>query len=245
MAGLLLAGFVFAQDRGPAGSTQESDQILTLVGFTFAAVDACKQSHPTLAPQVDQAFGQWRTRNKKYVELALRDQRFEALKKDLLASRPPKPLAESQCRDTIRSLGVSAESDIDALRSRNQSAGGSGNSQDSIGYPSVQAALDALRHNPSAKFKQEAGWTIVTDGNVFWSFTPQTHPAHPAAVKRTVFEKDGAIYIQMSALCQSDKAPCDKLIEDFKVLNGKVQAELQRRAGQSAPSVPRFDGVRK
>ncbi|MDJ0968921.1 MAG: hypothetical protein QNJ06_03390 [Kiloniellales bacterium] len=88
-------------------------------------------------------------------------------------------------------------------------------------------AFEALRADPNAQISTHQGWTIVsqeTEGqSVLWSFTPASHPAHPATVKRTVFEKDGAIYIDMTALCQADKASCDELVEQFRELNEKIR----------------------
>ena len=96
----------------------------------------------------------------------------------------------------------------------------------SIGYKTVDLALDALRNKSGTKFSSQGGWTIVedTEGSnmVLWSFTPSTHPAHPAAIKRKVLEKDKKIYIQMSALCQAKKADCDKLIKEFEQLNNNI-----------------------
>jgi hypothetical protein len=73
--------------------------------------------------------------------------------------------------------------------------------QGSIGYPSVAAALGALRAKPNVRIATQGGWTIVDDraDKSIWSFTPAGHPAYPAAVKRSFVEKDGAIYIEISA----------------------------------------------
>src|SRR5258706_8300644 len=73
-----------------------------------------------------------------------------------------------------------------------------------IGYPTVAAALEALRGRNDVKISVQGGWTIVEDrsANTFWSFTPSNHPAHPAAVKRTIVSREGGIVIEMTALCQ-------------------------------------------
>ena len=60
-----------------------------------------------------------------------------------------------------------------------------------------------------------------------WSFTPESHPAHPAAIKREVIERDGMVYIDMNALCQAEKRECDALIEQFKEINGKIRESMQ------------------
>lgn len=96
----------------------------------------------------------------------------------------------------------------------------------SIGYKTVELALQALKNKDDTKLSIQGGWTIVEDKEesnlVLWSFTPESHPAHPAAIKRKVLEKNQAIYIQMSALCQAKKAECDKLMKEFEQLNKNI-----------------------
>ncbi|TKB45369.1 molecular chaperone DnaJ [Thalassotalea mangrovi] len=100
--------------------------------------------------------------------------------------------------------------------------------ESAIGYGTVDAALTALKEKPDTKLSVQGGWTIIEDkedGNfVLWSFTPESHEAHPAAVKRTILEKDKHIYVRMSALCQAEKEPCDKLMEQFEQLNKQIMA---------------------
>jgi hypothetical protein len=102
--------------------------------------------------------------------------------------------------------------------------------QGSIGYPSVAAALGALRAKSNVRISVQGGWTIVDDHDdlSLWSFTPANHPAYPAAVKRKIIQKDGAIYIEMSALCEASKVECDKLIAEFKALNEKVRERVRK-----------------
>jgi hypothetical protein len=108
-----------------------------------------------------------------------------------------------------------------------------------IGYPTVAAALDALRARSDVKISVRGGWTVVDDrpANTFWSFTPPNHPAHPAAVKRTIVPRDGGIYVDMTALCQASKVACDKLITEFKELNERMTQSMRSKA-QSAQSAP-------
>ena len=104
-----------------------------------------------------------------------------------------------------------------------------------IGYPSVTEALAALRGNPSISESEKEGWLIFSDGAdyVLWSFTPYTHPAHPAAVRRQAIEKDGAVYIEISVLCQSTKESCDQLVRDFQHLNERMRQALSPPDGQT------------
>jgi len=94
----------------------------------------------------------------------------------------------------------------------------------SIGYPSVEAALAALRAKPGVNFSEQGGWTIVEDRNsaTLWSFTPASHPAHPSAVKRQLVTEKGSVDLMMSVSCRATKAVCDALVRDFEVLNQQM-----------------------
>jgi hypothetical protein len=100
-----------------------------------------------------------------------------------------------------------------------------------IGHTTVAAALEALRAEPSAQFREQRGWTIVAsrerDAPVEWFFTPEGHDAHPAVVKRTALERDGVGLIDLAALCQSEQPACDRLLDDFR-----QQHELDRAAAR-------------
>jgi hypothetical protein len=99
-----------------------------------------------------------------------------------------------------------------------------------IGYPTVSAALQDLKTKPNAQIRAEDGWTVVEERNdtemILWSFTPEDHPAHPAAIKRRVYESDGAVYIDMKALCEAEKAPCDALVEQFQAITERIRQQL-------------------
>jgi hypothetical protein len=137
--------------------------------------------------------------------------------------------AKSQigCR---RSREVAAETQETAAGERAPDP--SDSDSQSIGYPTVQAALEALRKDPDAKISEQAGWTIVqqTAGKnfVLWSFTPSSYPAYPAAIKRVIIEKEGGMHLEMQALCQASKEACDRLIEEFKALNNEMIKGLQK-----------------
>jgi len=99
----------------------------------------------------------------------------------------------------------------------------------SIGYESPQAALEALKAKPDVEIRHKQGWTIVNDQatRTLWSFTPDGHPAHPSAVKRSVLFRDGAVYLDLNVLCLSTKDACDALVRDFQTLNDRVRNEMQ------------------
>jgi hypothetical protein len=97
-----------------------------------------------------------------------------------------------------------------------------------VGYPTVAAALEALKGRSDVSISVQGGWTIADDtaAHAVWSFAPVGHPAYPAVVRRALVQKDGAINMDMTALCQASKDACDKLMEEFKALNARMSAEL-------------------
>ncbi|HTT10952.1 MAG TPA: hypothetical protein VMG60_08700 [Burkholderiaceae bacterium] len=103
-----------------------------------------------------------------------------------------------------------------------------------VGFKSVADALAALKTRPGAKISvtQPDAWTIITEqgGAVVWSFTPATHPAHPAVVRRAiVVGEDGLARIEMAGLCQAEKAPCDRLMKDFRDLTERSTRAMRER----------------
>lgn len=111
---------------------------------------------------------------------------------------------------------------------------GAGKPSNPTGYPSVAAALEALRARRDVTISIRDGWTIVEDpgADTLWSFTPLDHPAYPSAVKRVLVRKDGAVEVKMEVLCQAQPASCAQLVADFKRLNERLRQEIERRQGK-------------
>lgn len=105
--------------------------------------------------------------------------------------------------------------------------------ESSIGYDTVLDALQSLKENPAADFRDSDGWTVVNlqkDGDrILWTFTPEWHPAHPSAVKREVIERNGEVFIEMNVLCQSTKPECDQLVKEFEQLNDNIRQSMQQK----------------
>jgi hypothetical protein len=99
-----------------------------------------------------------------------------------------------------------------------------------IGYPSVAAALQGVRAKPGANVTVQGGWTVVSEngGLTLWSFTPVGHPAHPAVVRRRIFQKDSAWLIDMQGLCEAKKPACDQLMMEFEALNEQMRQSIRR-----------------
>ena len=108
------------------------------------------------------------------------------------------------------------------------------NRPSSIGFPSVAAALDAMRAKPGVNVVNQTGWTVIEGraNSALWSFTPSGHAAHPATVLRTIVERDGSLFVDMRVLCEATKAACDQLVADFTALNQKMREDLARSRGR-------------
>jgi hypothetical protein len=99
-----------------------------------------------------------------------------------------------------------------------------------IGYPTPEAALAALRAKPGVEFSTQDGWTIAADAatNTVWSFPPEHDPAYPAVVKRQITPApDGAMSVQMDVLCAASKTACDDLVKAFQRMNDEARSQLQ------------------
>jgi len=103
----------------------------------------------------------------------------------------------------------------------------------SLGYATVAEALISLKAKSgvSVNVTKPDGWTIVTEpAPVFavWSFTPEGHYAHPAVVRRAITrDSTGEVSVQMTALCQAAKEPCDRLMREFQQLNERMRQRVQ------------------
>ncbi len=99
-----------------------------------------------------------------------------------------------------------------------------------IGYPTAEAALAALRAKPGVTFASQDGWTIATDDadNAVWSFPPEHDPAYPAVVRRQMTPgPKGAVNVQMDVLCAAPKTACDDLVRAFERMNDEARRQLQ------------------
>ena len=96
-----------------------------------------------------------------------------------------------------------------------------------IYFKSVDEALATLEASPEAVLTEYEGWKVfnVKENSVYnlWSFTPAEHPAHPSVVKRTIFKKNGELFIEMDAICESTQIFCEALMEDFKAINDNIK----------------------
>ena len=95
-------------------------------------------------------------------------------------------------------------------------------------YGTPQSLLATLRQNPDVQVQQQEGWTLAIDETHqrIWLFTPPTHAAHPAALKRELVEQDGVLVVRTGILCGASKVVCDGLMQETgrvdEVLRGLV-----------------------
>jgi hypothetical protein len=99
----------------------------------------------------------------------------------------------------------------------------------SIGYPTVDAALTAVRARPGIEESQRDGWTVIEDKEhrETWLFSQPGVPTHPAVVKRTLIKKFGDSITQTAAMCTSDQAECDKLVAQLNASGGSTNPQTQ------------------
>lgn len=103
-----------------------------------------------------------------------------------------------------------------------------------IGYPTVAAARKALAARSDVSMSTTDGWLTVEDpaAMTLWTFAPETDPAHPAAVKRSVIQDGDRVVIRMDIRCEGNDAACDALEEHFLSLNQSVR---DRAEGDAEP----------
>lgn len=109
-----------------------------------------------------------------------------------------------------------------------------------IGYPSVEAARKALSERDDISMSRADGWLTIEDpaAMTLWTFTPETDPAHPAAIKRSVIEEAGRVVLRMDIRCEGDAAACDALEAHFLSLN---EAAVGRAGNEPEGDEPESD----
>jgi len=108
-----------------------------------------------------------------------------------------------------------------------------------FGYPSVQAAFEALKARKDVRMTSQDGWTIIEDpvNSTLWSFVPASNPAYPAVIRRQIVEREGRKAVGMSALCQGPRAACDKLVEEMRA-NSEPHPPAEAPAAEPSTEKP-------
>ena len=91
---------------------------------------------------------------------------------------------------TLVSIGALAWSCLALAQGPSTNAESAAASELGIGYHTVAEALDALKAKPGTTLTttKPDSWVIVAEagGRSIWSFTPPTHYAYPAVVRRQI-----------------------------------------------------------
>lgn len=108
-----------------------------------------------------------------------------------------------------------------------------------IDYPSVAVALKELeaRDGNGTVVVHTDGWTIVNEplASAQWSFTPNSHYAHPALVRRIIKRAPtGTVSVETASLCEAPQAECDRLLSEFAALNDRVTQAVKARGRQGS-----------
>jgi len=104
-----------------------------------------------------------------------------------------------------------------------------------IGYPSVAAALAAMRSIPGVHIVVTDGWTVADDAahDTFWRFAPPGNPAWPSVIRQTVVLRDDRLAVDLRIRCEAAMTACDALIADAQ------RAGDSSRSSGTAASAPR------
>jgi hypothetical protein len=97
-------------------------------------------------------------------------------------------------------------------------------------FPTVAAARKALQSEPGATSTTFEGWTFFDDAarKAQWTFAPDTHAAHPAAIRRAAVEREGHLVIEISLLCEGARDACGHVLKDFEEMKGRRLGALRR-----------------
>ncbi len=132
----------------------------------------------------------------------------------------------------------------------------------SIGYPTTEAALKAIKartdvaNKPNARpfgWQQRSGaWYVANErydldkqANLEWAFTEPSHYAHPSVIKRMIdVGSTDHVYVDMAFRCgASNKKDCDKLLTEFKEVNLLIRKVYQKKYIVSAEGKPAWTGA--
>jgi hypothetical protein len=104
-----------------------------------------------------------------------------------------------------------------------------------IEYQTPQKALKALKKRKDVETHEENDWILINDKDAatdkkqitFWSITTKKNPAHPTAVKRVVYERDGAVYLAFDMQCGTKKEICEEVYSYFKKSSENLKASFK------------------
>jgi len=111
----------------------------------------------------------------------------------------------------------------------------------------MDPSIECCTEKP-AKFLKDNGtivthpdaWVVINEPEAAaqWSFVPTGHEAHPAVVRRLILRAaDGAVTVQVKALCEAPQDACARLVAEFESMNDRIVQSVRARSRQG--STPR------
>ncbi len=88
----------------------------------------------------------------------------------------------------------------------------------------VAGIKEVFRNAEYVAYQDPASQTVFT-------FTAAGQAAHPAAVCRRPLQKGEALELEMVIVCEGPERRCADLEGDFKLLNAKMQADINNQIG--------------
>jgi hypothetical protein len=101
-----------------------------------------------------------------------------------------------------------------------------------------QTYLDGVKSKPGAQIREVSEFTIieVREELELFVFTRPVHPAHPAAIHRRIFNKDGAFYVTTNGYYAGSQAAFDPLFAWYKQADVKMREEIERQRAGKTPA---------
>jgi hypothetical protein len=108
--------------------------------------------------------------------------------------------------------------------------------QQFCGDPTGKAEELITRYSTQAGLKQtykSVDYVAYSDDEknptVVYTFTTKGHAAHPAIVCRKQVKDGDSLVLKMEIVCEGGKEACDKLRNDFNVINAQMQTEVDNQ----------------
>ena len=100
----------------------------------------------------------------------------------------------------------------------------------SFEYPTVAAALSALRARTNLVIREENGWLGFQDDvtMTIWTFTPRNHLAYPSVVKQTIVQKGDDVVLELTGLCEATKIECEKLMAEYRANVERIRSSVRQ-----------------
>jgi hypothetical protein len=70
------------------------------------------------------------------------------------------------------------------------------------------------------------------NATVMYTFTQKANPAYPAAVCRKIVHQGDDLTVVMKVVCDGEANACAKLQNDFNVMYGEMQAQIEHQISQ-------------